>query len=231
MGYKDSSNTVLTAVGVEHHNFNCPYCNGGFETERGMKIHHTQCHGTSLLVSECKICQSSTKNKYCSRECFKQDCGTGDRSKLHNLKVAISQSNDSELKIDEIKVGEHPVFDPSDLELLKEYNKFDSSWEYKINNILKESNHSFKYNSSEYFPVFDINGSEYTPDFIVEDIIIEVKGSLGYIFNKDKCKKIADYMYSDSSYHYLVVGNVELQCNTFIPWDNRNTLPEIINNI
>lgn len=52
----------------------CPECGRGFETQRGLRVHHTQIHGESLPNRECAHCSvkfhCEYEKKYCSEECL-----------------------------------------------------------------------------------------------------------------------------------------------------------------
>jgi hypothetical protein len=51
----------------------CPTCNREFDTERGLRVHHSQGHDEPLPNRTCSHCctefYSETKRKYCSDEC------------------------------------------------------------------------------------------------------------------------------------------------------------------
>jgi len=60
----------------------CPTCGESFDSERGMKVHHSRTHGETLR--ETKVCEycgdefsvynpHANVNRYCSRECKNED--------------------------------------------------------------------------------------------------------------------------------------------------------------
>lgn len=75
----------------------CPTCDESFDTERGMKIHHSRVHGESIATQEyeCKRCGDSftgqTKNDpvYCSRSCSGTDTSAGTGSDHHNYSERV----------------------------------------------------------------------------------------------------------------------------------------------
>ncbi|WP_121820230.1 HNH endonuclease [Halostella salina] len=52
----------------------CPQCNRTFETERGLRVHHSRVHGETLPNRVCPICRtefhSSYEKTYCSQACL-----------------------------------------------------------------------------------------------------------------------------------------------------------------
>ena len=55
----------------------CPSCSKEFKSEHGVRIHHVQIHGKSLLESNCQICGKPMRkyredHNFCSRECAGQ---------------------------------------------------------------------------------------------------------------------------------------------------------------
>jgi len=53
--------------------FQCPSCDRSFETDHGLKVHHSKTHGQNLPNRECKACDtefySEYERKYCSEGC------------------------------------------------------------------------------------------------------------------------------------------------------------------
>ncbi len=95
-----------------------------------------------------------------------------------------------------------------------------SNWEKEIDLMLHNAGINYEYESR----TFELSDElTYTPDFIVEDVIIEVKG-----WPDDKSKRRARlFMQGFSQYTYLVIGN-KLPCDIFIKWKNRDRLLGIL---
>jgi len=97
-----------------------------------------------------------------------------------------------------------------------------SGWEADIDKMLHEMGVEYGYEtcSIEY-----ANGRKYIPDFVVGNVLIEVKG-----FADDgsvqKSKAVCD-----SDYRYIVIGGnhaKKLKCDGFIQWENKSKLKEIL---
>lgn len=93
--------------------------------------------------------------------------------------------------------------------------KVRSTWEAEVDLLLHESDFDYEYEPRR----FDIGNRKYMPDFIVGDIVIEVKG---YV-SDDAPVKAEKFMEEHPQYKYLVVGS-EIPCDVHIEWKNRDIL-------
>lgn len=77
--------------------YDCPSCHRAFETEGGLRCHHTKVHGESLITNEtsCEWCDDSfsyhverDEGRFCSQDCYQawlhQEHLAGDDSPLAN---------------------------------------------------------------------------------------------------------------------------------------------------
>lgn len=94
-----------------------------------------------------------------------------------------------------------------------------SGWEAEIDRMLYESGLEYDYEPR----IFDIGEHSYTPDFKFDKYIIEVKGQVS---ERDK-RRANDFMEYHPDYEYIVVGS-KLPCDTYIHWDDRESLMEVI---
>ncbi len=95
-----------------------------------------------------------------------------------------------------------------------------SSWEEEIAKQLVEND--IQYESEEEF-VLSIGS--YYPDFVVDAVVIEVKG----FANERSVGKANAFTEEYPSYTYVVVG-AEIPCDTRIPWERRSELPKVFDN-
>lgn len=94
-----------------------------------------------------------------------------------------------------------------------------SNWEIDIGFLLQSKGIQYEYEKE--FKLED--GSSYYPDYVVGDVVVEVKG-----FINNSCEEKAEkFMESYSDYTYIVVGN-EIPCDIYISWENRSQLVEVI---
>lgn len=101
-----------------------------------------------------------------------------------------------------------------------------SNWEKEIDLMLHNSQFDYEYESR----TFELSDElTYTPDFIVGDVIIEVKGWA----NEISVRRAELFMEKHPEFTYLVVGNV-IPNDIFIEWEKReilvDKLSEIIDN-
>jgi len=91
-----------------------------------------------------------------------------------------------------------------------------SYWEKEIDLMLHKAGINYEYESK----TFELSRElTYTPDFIVEDKIIEVKGWP----NEISKKRAKLFMEKHPEYEYIVVGN-KIPCDVFVSWSNRKKL-------
>jgi len=87
-----------------------------------------------------------------------------------------------------------------------------SHWEKDVDLLLHQHVENHEYEPE----AFDIGWAHYTPDFRIDDVIVEVKG-----WARDRCKRRAEsFMDEFPEYTYIVVGS-ELPCHVHIPWGER----------
>lgn len=98
-----------------------------------------------------------------------------------------------------------------------------SLWEKEIDLMLYHAEINYEYEPE----TFELSPElTYTPDFIVEDIVIEVKG-----WPDDISKKRAEkFLQEFPEYTYIVVGN-EIPCDIFIAWAERENLVNVLSEI
>ncbi len=90
-----------------------------------------------------------------------------------------------------------------------------SHWEAEIDKLLSEAVDAHEYEPER----FDIGDRYYTPDFRVDDTIIEVKG---YVW-EGQAERSEMFLETHPEYTYIVVGS-ELPADIHIPWEERETL-------
>jgi len=92
-----------------------------------------------------------------------------------------------------------------------------SNWERDIDLLLHGSQVEYEYEPKTFMLVDE---KTYTPDFVVDNgTVIEVKG-----WPDDLSERRArHFMEQYPERKYVVVGN-RIPCDTFVPWDNRQTL-------
>lgn len=99
-----------------------------------------------------------------------------------------------------------------------------SRWEEEIGLLLKTNNIPYGYESE----TFKFDGTSYTPDFIVGDNVIEVKGPV-YDWQMKKYKKFNEL---HPELNFIIVGNGSKEiCDIYIPWKERERLVEILGEI
>ncbi|QSW99107.1 NUMOD3 domain-containing DNA-binding protein [Haloterrigena alkaliphila] len=104
-------------------------------------------------------------------------------------------------------------------QVIKTRNIVRNGWEAAVDIISHDAGFDYTYEDLS----FELSERTYTPDFVVEDIVIEVKGM---VWENDETK--ANEFMDRHDYTYLVVGS-ELPCDVHLPWKKREKLPEVIN--
>lgn len=120
--------------------------------------------------------------------------------------------------------GERKPASPNRIIVEETGHNVDSGWEAKVDILLHENGFDYKYNTDKDFPTFQIDGNTYTPDFVIGDRVIEVKGSLGYHYRKDRVEKYAEEMTQRDDVEYIVIGSVDLDCDKYISWEEREQI-------
>lgn len=113
--------------------------------------------------------------------------------------------------------GREPTY-PKPYEVAELSHKVRSSWEEEIAKTLVEYGISYDYEQE-----FKLSVGSYYPDFVVSNIVIEVKG----FSNERSITKATAFMNEFPEYTYVVVGD-EIPCDIHIPWKERVTIIEVI---
>ena len=99
--------------------------------------------------------------------------------------------------------------------------------ELQIADMLVDAGIEYEYES---LVIEYANGRTYTPDFVTDEYVIEVKGvHFGEIYDRATTgkQKAEAAMKQLDSREYVVVG-VELPADVYIPWTERNKLVELL---
>ena len=96
-----------------------------------------------------------------------------------------------------------------------------STWEADIAELLLDAGIDYEYESLE---VYYGEGSTYTPDFVTDQYVIEVKG---HLYEPEKViKKARAAMTELDDRQYVVVGTA-IPADIHIPWENRGQITEL----
>lgn len=93
-----------------------------------------------------------------------------------------------------------------------------NGWEAAVDVILHDAGFDYAYEEKS----FELDKCTYIPDFVIEDVVIEVKGM---IWDNDESK--ATQFMEQHDYTYIVVGS-KLPCDEHVPWDKKTELPDAI---
>lgn len=104
-------------------------------------------------------------------------------------------------------------------QVIKTKNIVRNGWEAAIDSILYDAGIDYEYEAQS----FELDNRTYTPDFVTENVVIEVKGM---VWENDESK--AEEFMERHDDPYIVVGS-KLPCDEHIQWEKRETLPEVIN--
>ena len=99
-------------------------------------------------------------------------------------------------------------------------HKVRSEWEHEIANQLIQYGVEYEYEPKHYVVNYD-DGARYTPDFVTDKFIIEVKGFEREGGNEAEKAKAAMEEYSEME--YVVIG-APLPCDHHFSFDNRHEL-------
>lgn len=236
---------------VEQYECSAPDCSN---VTRNRKFCSQRCMGKvrrKYTFSPCKnpSCEKTVyKNDYCSRDCsnktsWKKRDNPAKRPEVRE-KIAKAKEGqtfdmpeEAKRKISRAMSGKnHPLYGKTGkdhpkygivsglkLQKVKETgHAVRSNWEKEIDLLLHNSEFDYQYEPE----TFELNRElTYTPDFIVEDIVIEVKGWPNAISKK----RARIFMEERPEYTYIVVGN-RVPCDIFIDWENRTELISEIRN-
>ncbi|MDB2275874.1 hypothetical protein PM022_15260 [Halorubrum ezzemoulense] len=110
----------------------------------------------------------------------------------------------------------HKILRPSHLDHVVR-----STWEADVAELLLNAGVEYKYESLE---ISYGDGSTYTPDFVTNQYVIEVKG---HLYEPDKVmKKARAAMAELDNRQYVVVGTA-IPADIHVPWENRGQITEL----
>ena len=213
-----------------------------------------ECLGKARRQYEYGICKRPDCDKevykfdYCSNDCANKESwkNRDNPAKRPEVRKRISEakkgqtwemSEEGKRKISEAMSGEsHPLYGVtgedhpsygvvSGLKLQnveKTGHTVRSNWEKKIDLMLHKAEINYAYEPETFRLSEELT---YTPDFIVGDIVIEVKGWP----NEISKKRAKLFLEKFSSYTYLVVGN-KVPCDIFVKWEDRKRILDILRN-
>lgn len=102
-----------------------------------------------------------------------------------------------------------------------------SGWEEKIDLMLYESNLAYEYEGK----TFSIEDTWNTPDFIGDKWILEVKSPAGYR-DEERLDMVGEYLRDEVEEEYIILGeDVDMPCNTFIRWEDREEIVDYLSNL
>jgi hypothetical protein len=110
----------------------------------------------------------------------------------------------------------HKILRPSHLDHIVR-----STWEADVAELLLNAGVDYEYESLE---VYYGEGSTYTPDFVTDQYVIEVKG---HLYEPEKVIKKARAAMSDLDNRQFVVVGTAIPANIHIPWENRSQITEL----
>lgn len=173
-------------------------------------------------TKECQVCgeefsiyAAHNDQIYCSSECYGKTMEGTERTEKAREKISRGMEqahregrHDSGRNIETVPQTGHTV---------------SSSWEKEIDLLLYNSGIDYLYEGVQ----FNIDGRTYTPDFSSGNVVIEVKGTAGYIYKPEYTEKKAQYMVNMDDTIYVVIG-VELPADIYVEWEDKDILPEVI---
>jgi len=124
------------------------------------------------------------------------------------------------------------VFGPKIVDVEETGNTVDSTWEAEVDRLLHSLGINYYYNDGDKTKKFAMDEGNYVPDFIIpgitKDVVIEVKGWMGYGYNKKKSESYAKQMTQRDDVEYIVYGDVELDCDRFVEYGNEGELTSLL---
>jgi len=94
-------------------------------------------------------------------------------------------------------------------------HEVDSYWEAEFDRRLHNSGVSYEYEGR----TFDIgDGRGYTPDFIIGDIVVELKGAVWTGWSIERAERFRQH---HPEFTYVVVGNEDIPCDIHYSWEDR----------
>lgn len=101
-------------------------------------------------------------------------------------------------------------------------NTVASAWEAEFDRRLHELGATYEYEGE----TFDIgDGQTYTPDFIIGDLVVEVKGGIWTGWSIERAERFRDQY---PEYTYMVVGNDSVPCDIHYEWRERDSALAVV---
>lgn len=220
--------------------YECEVCGEEFPTERGRNIHHKKSHQLSTcgFIYECESCEEEFSSprtpddtkapRFCGQGCY-GDSIEGDENPNKNPERAekISSGLKSAYEENRKKGGYR-----NQISVEETGNIVDSSWEAEVDRLLHNSGINYDYNGKGEVERYSVSGYIHAPDFVSrrlgKDVVIEVKGGGVMHFQGEKMHDIAEAMSERNDIHYIVYGDVDLECNQYIEYGNEEKLLKAI---
>jgi replication factor C small subunit len=189
----------------------CGDTNPAKRPEVRKKISNALTGHTHTEETKRKISRKNRGNKITEEHRRKIAAAASERDTSYMQTPAYSQALSKALK------GREPTY-PKPYDVAEISHSVRSSWEEKVAKSL--ANHDIPY---DYEPEFELSIGSYFPDFMIDDIVIEVKG----FANERSVAKATAFMNEFPEYSYVVVGD-EIPCDIHMPWKERKELIEVI---
>lgn len=195
----------------------CPECSDKFDTRRGFATHWGYKHDGPTPDDIDTSRKDTVKKKISSKM-------SGENAPWYSVTGSQHPRHGKEGAYKGVTGKDHPTFGKTVnvcSEVVEETgHKVRGSWEKEIDLMLHKSSFTYEYEPK----AFKIKNKTYTPDFKVNDNIIEVKGR---VF--DTCElRAKNFISMYPEYTYIVIGS-ELPCDIHIEWNKRDTLIDILN--
>ncbi len=131
--------------------------------------------------------------------------------------TSYMQTEEYREALSEALTGREPTYPtPYDVDELS--HSVRSSWEEEIAMLLAENGFQYVYEEE-----FELSVGSYYADFVVDEVVIEVKG----FSNERSVKKAAAFIDEYREYTYVVVGD-QIPCDVHIPWEERDRMLEVL---
>ena len=124
------------------------------------------------------------------------------------------------------------VFGPKIVDVKETGNTVDSTWEAEVDRLLHSLDLNYYYNDGDKTKKYQMKDGNYVPDFMIpgitQDTVIEVKGWLGYGYNKEKTESFAKEMTDRDDVRYIIYGDVELEADEYVDYGNEEELASLL---
>lgn len=228
----------------------CKNCGAEFDSEQGAAIHwgakHTGPNPYSQRVTmECERCGDEFRTyqpenrRQCS-DCFQEHGHTASYKERmrrategnHATNGMQGKTHDESSKQKTSQALEGREFTEEHKRNIAESRKelagqaiekygltFKSSWEVDVADVLEEHGYDWEYEPE----TFQLGALNYTPDFRVDDTVIEVKGHTW----RDTMEEKARRFMQQTDLKFVAVG-AELPCDVHVAYNARDMLTEVI---